>query len=92
MKIKHISEEDLSSLEKKHKCCKCEDVATWFYSPMNGTDYYDNKSRYWCDLHISRGCSCQINPETGIENTDDFGNLLPCCEYDYWEDGFPIER
>lgn len=44
--------------------------------------------RYHCDDCVPRGCSCNINHETGIEDMDPEGRLLPCCEYDYSFDGY----
>jgi hypothetical protein len=65
-------------------CCKCKEDATWFYGPLD-----DRKERYFCDNCIKRGCSCNIID--GIEQTDDMGRKLPCCEYNYSEDGFEEE-
>lgn len=60
----------------------CFAKAVWYYAPSHdGDDYY-------CDKHVPRGCSCNIDPDTNIEDTDDQGRLLPCCEFDYEANGF----
>ena len=63
--------------------CKCSNVAVWWYTP--GTDMY-------CEDCVHRGCSCNINPETGKEDTDELGRLLPCCEYMYRAEGWENEE
>lgn len=52
--------------------CKCGKPAVWLYMPGDGQ---------YCDDCVSRGCSCNIDYETGLEDTDELGRLLPCCEY-----------
>lgn len=42
---------------------------------------------YYCDEHVPRGCSCNIDPDTDIEDVDEQGRLLPCCEYGYTPGG-----
>jgi hypothetical protein len=64
-------------------CCKCSNMAVWFYQPMS-----DSLNRYFCDECIKRGCSCNINPDTGQEDLDELGRCYPCCEYDYDDRGF----
>lgn len=65
----------------KVKCDKCHcKIAKWEYIPR-GWEYY-------CDDCVQRGCSCNIDDETGIEATDEHGRLLPCCEYGYSENGW----
>lgn len=54
-------------------CSICGKRADWSYMPGD-KDY--------CDKHVPRGCSCNIN-EDGIEDLDDKGRQLPCCEF--WE-------
>lgn len=70
----------------KHKCYKCEAIATWLYVPCN--EFGENDlNDYWCDNCVSRGCSCNtidLSGEEPEEYTDNQGRLLPCCEY--WED------
>jgi len=72
----------------KLKCPQCNLLATWYYMPCCETP------GYYCDNHVPRGCSCNFiigedcNPILGedghyIEETDDQGRLLPCCEWDY---------
>lgn len=88
------------------KCCKCNDVAVWYYMPSGEREEAD---RFFCDNCIKRGCSCNwISDDeqrlmidesyTGIEDnpvnpfkqtTDAKGRLLPCCEYEYNECGWP---
>lgn len=70
----------------KIKCCMCENIAVWFYMP--GRTDGDIKNDFLCNDHIHRGCSCNIDPNTLVEDTDDKGRLLPCCEYDYDEEGY----
>lgn len=68
----------------KINCDKCGLKATWCYAPLG--------SIYFCEDHVPRGCSCNIlssdDSEDIVELRDDRGRLLPCCEYDYDEDGF----
>lgn len=69
----------------KINCLKCSSIAVWYYLPMiNGQD----SNMYYCDNCIERGCSCQIDPQTGKEDADELGRLLPCCEYDFCQDGY----
>lgn len=63
-----------------HLCDKCNKIAVWDYVP---------NSRYCCDDHVPRGCSCNID-ENGIEPVDEKGRLFPCCEWDYSEKGFRV--
>lgn len=65
-------------------CQKCNKIAVWNYLP-SGDD------RYYCDEHVPRGCSCNIDPNTGVEDTDEKGRLYPCCEYIYDDRGFQVE-
>ena len=71
-------------------CCKCKENATWMYMPTGGADEKE-RDRYYCDDCVSRGCSCNLDFDTGEELTDDMGRKLPCCEYNYSEDGFEEE-
>lgn len=72
-----------------HQCYKCDKIAVWMYMPAS--DCIEIQ-RFLCDNHVSRGCSCNIiNDETGEEDVDKFGRLLPCCEYDYSENGYDDE-
>jgi len=83
---------------RKAKCRRCDKMAVWLYMPGPlGTEY--------CDDHVPRGCSCNLVPPSGfelpdegdwdssdwIEDTDEQGKLLPCCEYMYDEEGLDIE-
>lgn len=72
---------------KKVICCECNSVAVWQYAPIT-----DRKDIYFCDEHVSRGCSCNVNYETGEELKDKLGRFLPCCEYNYNKKGFKINR
>lgn len=67
----------------KELCIKesCKKMAVWYYMPGREEIYY-------CDEHVPRGCSCNINPDTDEEDKDELGRLLPCCEYDYSEEGY----
>lgn len=62
--------------KKYHFCDKCSEPAVWWYMPSCHDMYY-------CDDHVSRGCSCNVDPTTGVEDTDEQGRLLPCCEFGY---------
>lgn len=67
----------------KKLCDVCHaKMAVWCYMPSTG-DY--------CDDCVRRGCSCNIDPDTGIEDADEQGRFLPCCEYNYAEGGFEDE-
>lgn len=70
----------------KKSCCKCPELAVWYYMPMS-----DNHDIYFCDYHVKRGCSCNIDYITGKEDVDERGRLYPCCEYGYDETGFDEE-
>ncbi len=74
----------------KIRCAKCNDLAIWFYAPS-----YDGKletNDYYCDGHVSRGCSCNVDIDTEIEELDESGRLMPCCEYDFSEAGYDDDR
>lgn len=75
----------------KHLCGQCDKVAVWYYVPSS--EWWTEKSRYLCEDHINphRGCSCNINPESGEQDKDEVGRLLPCIEFDYNKDGFENE-
>lgn len=72
----------------KLKCCKCDAFAVWCYMPASERP---EEERYFCDEHISRGCSCQVI-EYGSGGTEQYkdeqGRLLPCIEYDYDPNGY----
>lgn len=70
----------------KYVCCKCNNLSIWWYMPGK-----DNDTDYYCDDHVPRGCSCNIHPDTGIEDTDDKGRFYPCCEYHFDDRGFDDE-
>ena len=70
----------------KNPCSKCDGMAIWMYMPSSET--MQKKDRYLCDEHIKRGCSCNIDPNSGLEDTDEQGRLYPCCEYLYNDEGF----
>jgi hypothetical protein len=65
----------------KYLCAHCNNLAVWYYMPAS--EWWTEKSRYLCDVHIEphRGCSCSTE-------VDDQGRLLPCVEFDYNPDGF----
>lgn len=54
-------------------CGVCGKIAVWHYMPSDHPEYVD-----LCDDCVSRGCSCNVDPNTGIEDTDDKGRLFPC--------------
>jgi hypothetical protein len=77
--------------------CKCGKLAVWVL--MSSDDEIG-----YCDDCVPRGCSCNFNPviddpnhpdfnkkENWIEERDELGRLIPCCEYWYKEEGWVIE-
>lgn len=56
--------------------CDCGAPAVWMYAPTS-----TRPNPNYCEEHVSRGCSCNIDPTTGVEDTDEQGRLWPCCEY-----------
>jgi hypothetical protein len=65
----------------KVRCDKCHtNIARW--------EYMSGSLVYYCDDCVPRGCSCNVNPETKMEETDELGRFLPCCEYDYSHNGW----
>jgi len=68
----------------KRLCNYCKTkMAVWVYMPKD--------DRWYCDDCISRGCSCNIDPDTHEEDRDEQGRLLPCCEYEYDAEGFDVD-
>ena len=72
-------------------------MAVWAYMPAS--DRIQEPDRYYCDNCISRGCSCNTMPPENcaikdldsvewVEQKDELGRLLPCCEYEYDVKGF----
>lgn len=69
--------------------CDCGELAVWFYMPGDGA---------CCDDCVPRGCTCNKYPidedyenlkeENWEEDLDTDGRLLPCCEWDYEEEGW----
>lgn len=78
---------------KKQKCFKCDHRAVWWYVP---SDELDKNARYYCDSHVSRGCSCNMDFDDAgniiKEYLDEQGRQLPCCEYYYNPDGYEEEN
>jgi len=80
----------------KEKCMKCGALAIWIYMPSDGNYNY-------CDDCVPRGCSCNfscdedanliLDEETNefVQDKDEQGRLLPCCEYDFFEYGIDEE-
>jgi hypothetical protein len=64
----------------KTVCQNCPNIAVWWYMPSDGGGDY-------CDECVPRGCSCNVDPNTGVEDVDDRGRFYPCCEYGYAEEG-----
>ncbi len=69
---------------------ECNTEPVWFYMPGSEDECY-------CDLHVPRGCSCNVFPPTvnGVpdfeapedlwtEELDSFGRRQPCCEFGYF--------
>ena len=71
----------------KPLCVQCQTLAVWMYMP----DCSYPRDIYFCDDHVPRGCSCNINPNTGEEDRDEQGRLYPCCEYMYDDRGFYLD-
>lgn len=79
----------------KAKCCKCNQFAVW----QNGAAI-DIINSFFCDEHVSRGCSCRVIYPPNIdeinvpldfeykEQLDSKGRLIPCIEYEYSKFGF----
>lgn len=61
------------------RCDACGSTAVWEYAP--------NGKYAFCDAHVPRGCSCQLD-EKGFAYTDGSGRDLPCVEYDFDDEGF----
>lgn len=40
-------------LDNKIKCCKCNNIALWFYAPSSSEE-----DAFYCEEHVPRGCSC----------------------------------
>ena len=70
----------------KLKCNDCIDDAIWMYMPASDVDYN------YCDKHVPRGCSCNIDEETNEEDLDSIGRKYPCVEYAYDADGFEYDN
>jgi hypothetical protein len=68
--------------------CKCNQLAVWKYAPSDSGGGYP----YFCEDCVSRGCSCNIDPDTDIEYRDEAGRLVPCCEYYYSETGYDNDK
>lgn len=71
----------------KQKCSVCDKFAVWDYMPN------DREDMTFCDDHVPRGCSCNnVDYFDESENAEQFrdvhGRLLPCCEFQYNEEGF----
>jgi len=78
----------------KHRCFKCKQMATWYYMPASVDKH--KPSSYYCDDCVSRGCGCNIIDDTGTDPTyeqykDLTGRELPCCEYNYNEEGYKMD-
>jgi hypothetical protein len=69
-------------------CVQCSAKAIWMYAPSTKPP----RGIYYCDEHVARGCSCNIDPNTGVEDRDEQGRLYPCCEYLYNDKGFYQEK
>lgn len=81
----------------KLKCIKCNELATWFYMPSDR-----DKNYCFCDSCVPRGCDCNllISEDLGfifdedgpVEEKDEKGRLLPCCEYNFFEEGIDCDE
>jgi hypothetical protein len=79
----------------QHTCCKCPNKAVWKYAPADTYPSGDPR-RFYCEEHVSRGCSCNridlSDPNSEEEHKDPEGRLLPCCEYDWNDEGYVIQE
>ena len=50
----------------------------------------EDPKRFYCEEHVSRGCSCNFDFITGEEYKDEQGRSLPCCEYDWNDKGYIV--
>jgi len=48
-------------------------------------------SRFYCEKHISRGCSCMTD-DNGDPMKDSEGRELPCVEYEFSSKGYRIYK
>jgi len=56
-------------------CYKCKNKAVWCYMPGK-----DSPSDYYCETHVPRGCSCQLDLKSGVKeilDQDGFTLLNP---------------
>lgn len=70
---------------KFHGCCHCARKATWYYCPWHTGD--DERSHYFCDECVPRGCSCQVDSDTCEARLDNKGRELPCVEFSRYPNG-----
>lgn len=90
---------------EKYKCYECDKLATWSYMPA--TENFTLEETYLCDDHVPRGCTCNQTwePIDGDKNNGDESNWkmvseildkngkkLPCCEWQYCEDGYFVNN
>ena len=54
----------MSKIPKKHKCSKCNKMATWVYLPSS------HGRMLFCDDCVSRGCTCNVM-DLGMEEPDE---------------------
>ena len=52
---------------ERERCECCNRIATWSYLPG---------SENFCDLHVPRGCSCNLEPIDGNYDNDDPSNWI----------------
>jgi hypothetical protein len=97
-----MQETSARTFKDQRVCCdRCKDaLAVWVYAPSTSKLMVE---RFFCDEHVIRGCSCNeisVDPTAAPGHPDndlivsaygDDGRLLPCCEYDYEEDGFDAD-
>ncbi len=57
-------------------CIECASPAVWLYMPGTG-------DRRFCEAHVPRGCSCQLDADGKSFLVDEEGRPFPCCEYDW---------
>jgi hypothetical protein len=67
----------------KSRCDDCARMAVWF-GPGRGGIY--------CHLCVPRGCSCQVNHDTGIPYLDEKGRELPCVDFSHFPNGWLMKH
>lgn len=77
--------------------CDCGQLGVWCYTP----GYSDGSNDCFCDNCVPRGCSCMQSPKDGnyentepenwVDDLDEWGRQMPCCEFWYEKEGWDKE-